>query len=178
MDASNTLNNMLKTDWLVSSLLPFISEFGGLRSFAACNKANLAAVRSLVSTWPKEIREFLKTWCSETSDPIVFAAARLRSEVTKKCVMIPPARFQACHLSYNSVANKLEGQPWSHVSLNGISQSEDLINNLNCGHCYANVERTKVFFCGGNIAKLSRQGDIGYLNSDSAGLLGCHFVKS
>ena len=103
------MDAMLQMDWLVSSLLPYIGGFGDLRSFAVANKANLAAVRSLTGTWPGEIRELLTTWCTETPVPIYFARARL-TQSRLRIVMAPPVRFQADHLSYDSVANKLRGQ--------------------------------------------------------------------
>jgi hypothetical protein len=105
------MDAMLQIDWLVSSLLPYIGAFRDLRSFAVSNKANLAAVRSLTGMWPDEIRELLTTWCTETPVPIYFA----RAQLTHRLRIVAPVRFQADHLSYDSVGNKVRGQPWSHV---------------------------------------------------------------
>jgi hypothetical protein len=90
--------------------------------------------------------------------PIYFARARL-TQSGLRIVMAPPVRFQADHLSYDSVANKLRGQSWSHVEF-----CSNLKHLLAGSCCYANDDRTKIFFCGG-----TRRVN-GYFDSTSGGL--------
>ena len=79
----------------------------------------------------------------QNTHPIYFALARL-TQSRLRIVMAPPVRFQADHLSYDSVANKLRGQSWSHVEF-----CSNLKHLLAGSCCYANDDRTKIFFCGG-----------------------------
>ena len=143
---------MIELDLFVPHLLPYISEFHNLRSLAVCNTRTLAAVRSLVAAWPEEVREFLATWCTEMPEPFVFARVPeyRRSKRGERELHRAVIRFDAGVLRYDLETHKLLGQPWSKVySFGKSTENDESPNNHDAAVCFADDDKTQLFFCGG-----------------------------
>jgi hypothetical protein len=146
--ANNYLMSPMDADWFFSHLVTFLA-FGDLRNFSLCNKTNFAAVRSLISKWPAEIRYFLRTWCTEAEAAVPFIFARVPEQRYQDAMRI--IRFDAVDLAYDTERNKLQGKPWSKVHTRGKLLYYENPNNVDATVCFANDSKTQLFFCGGTL---------------------------
>lgn len=140
---------LLEKYWFASLFSPYLS-FGDMRSLSMSNKTAKCIVSSVTSAWPEEIKELVRTWCTEQSGcPLVvgipYHCIRIHEGVVQHRRSAPIIQFQLDCLSYDTKTGKLRGEPWSEVIANNQQPK-----NLGRGSfCFANDAKTQIFVCGG-----------------------------
>ena len=150
--AETGLSSLLEKDWFASLLSPYLS-FGDLRNLSMSSKTLEVIVSSQTAIWPDEVKELVRTWCTEPGDCLFMVGihdqcTRMRGSVVQYRHPAPMIQFQVDCLSYDAETGKLRGQPWSEVLVKN-QQPKRLGRDGGC-ICYANDAKTQIFVCGGD----------------------------
>ena len=146
----STMDIFNNNNWFAPILIQYL-EFRELRSLSVTCKNSQAAISSAINSWPREIRELLRTYITETPSFFLIPGVRMKDAAQNYVEPYPIIQLQLDTLWYDGETKKLIGHPWSsHISGNNTRPRTIIGPNVtNVNACFADDDCTEVFVCGG-----------------------------